>query len=219
MKKIGKTILFEKPPVIRGYAAAAGKKESEGPLGNFFDRIIYDSYNGQETYEAAESSLQADVISRAIAHSGISADEIDVALAGDLLNQCVGSGFGLRDFGLPFLGQYSACATMGQALLTAAVFVEGGAARNVVCATSSHFCAAERQYRFPLEYGCVRTPTAQWTVTGAGSCVVGTAPHGVAIIAATAGAIHDYGVADPNNMGAAMAPAVGIIEPSAVTSK
>ena len=185
MKRIGnRTLIFENTPVIKGYASVAGKKEYEGPLGKFFDRIIFET-----------------------------TDEIDYIFAGDLLNQCTGSSFGIRDFQLPFLGQYGACSTMGQGLIMSAVFTDSGAARNAVCATSSHFCAAERQYRFPLEYGSVRTPTAQWTVTGAGSCVVGRADSGVSIAAATVGKITDYQVTDPNNMGAAMAPAVGIIEP------
>ena len=214
MKRAGeRTLIFENKPVIKGYASVAGKKESEGPLGKFFDKIIYDPYNGLETFEDAESSFQTEAVSMAIEKSEVKSCEIDCIFAGDLLNQCTGSSFGLRDFQLPFLGQYGACSTMGQGLIMSAVFTESGAARNAVCATSSHFCAAERQYRFPLEYGSVRTPTAQWTVTGAGSCVVGTADSGITISAATVGRITDYQVTDPNNMGAAMAPAVGIIEP------
>ncbi len=214
MKRIGKrTLIFEKTPVIKGYASVAGRKEYEGPLGKFFDRIIYDPYNGMETFEDAESSFQAEAVSLAIEKSGVTTAEIDYIFAGDLLNQCTGSSFGIRDFQLPFLGQYGACSTMGQGLIMSAVFTDSGAARNAVCATSSHFCAAERQYRFPLEYGSVRTPTAQWTVTGAGSCVVGRADSGVSIAAATVGKITDYQVTDPNNMGAAMAPAICIIRP------
>ena len=208
MKRTGeRTLIFENKPVIKGYASVAGKKESEGPLGKFFDKIIYDPYNGLETFEDAESSFQTEAVSMAIEKSEVKSCEIDCIFAGDLLNQCTGSSFGLRDFQLPFLGQYGACSTMGQGLIMSAVFTESGAARNAVCATSSHFCAAERQYRFPLEYGSVRTPTAQWTVTGAGSCVVGTADSGITISAATVGRITDYQVIDPNNMGAAMAPA------------
>ena len=218
MKRIGnRTLIFENTPVIKGYASVAGKKEYEGPLGKFFDRIIFDPYNGMETFEDAESSFQAEAVSLAIEKSGVTTDEIDYIFAGDLLNQCTGSSFGIRDFQLPFLGQYGACSTMGQGLIMSAVFTDSGAARNAVCATSSHFCAAERQYRFPLEYGSVRTPTAQWTVTGAGSCVVGRADSGVSIAAATVGKITDYQVTDPNNMGAAMAPATRLAL-TAVTS-
>lgn len=208
-----RTICFDEQPVIQGYASVAGKKESEGPLSEFFDRIIYDPYNGLETFEDAESRMQAEAVSLALQKSGVKAEQMDAAFAGDLLNQCVGSSFGLRDFGMPYLGQYGACSTMAQSLMMAAVFVASGAAEHTVCATSSHFCSAERQYRFPLEYGGVRTPTAQWTVTAAGSCVLGKKGSGVKIAAATAGKIIDYAITDPNNMGAAMAPAVGIIRP------
>lgn len=214
IQNIGRrTFCFEEQPVIIGYAAVAGKKEGEGPLSKFFDRIIYDPYDGMNSFEEAESCMQSEAVSLALEKSGVSADEVDFAFAGDLLNQCTGSGFCLRNFDIPYLGQYGACSTMGQGLMMAALFVESGAAKNAVCATSSHFCSAERQYRFPLEYGCVRTPTAQWTVTGAGSCVVAKTGKGARVAHATVGKITDLGVTDANNMGAAMAPAMGIIEP------
>ena len=208
IQNIGRrTFCFEEQPVIIGYAAVAGKKEGEGPLSKFFDRIIYDPYDGMNSFEEAESCMQSEAVSLALEKSGVSADEVDFAFAGDLLNQCTGSGFCLRNFDIPYLGQYGACSTMGQGLMMAALFVESGAAKNAVCATSSHFCSAERQYRFPLEYGCVRTPTAQWTVTGAGSCVVAKTGKGARVAHATVGKITDLGVTDANNMGAAMAPA------------
>ena len=214
IQNIGRrTFCFEEQPVIIGYAAVAGKKEGEGPLSKFFDRIIYDPYDGMNSFEEAESCMQSEAVSLALEKSGVGADEVDFAFAGDLLNQCTGSGFCLRNFDIPYLGQYGACSTMGQGLMMAALFVESGAAKNAVCATSSHFCSAERQYRFPLEYGCVRTPTAQWTVTGAGSCVVAKTGKGARVAHATVGKITDLGVTDANNMGAAMAPAMGIIEP------
>ena len=214
IQNIGRrTFCFEEQPVIIGYAAVAGKKEGEGPLSKFFDRIIYDPYDGMNSFEEAESCMQSEAVSLALEKSGVSADEVDFAFAGDLLNQCTGSGFCLRNFDIPYLGQYGACSTMGQGLMMAALFVESGAAKNAVCATSSHFCSAERQYRFPLEYGCVRTPTAQWTVTGAGSCVIAKTGKGARVAHATVGKITDLGVTDANNMGAAMAPAMGIIEP------
>ncbi len=208
IQNIGRrTFCFEEQPVIIGYAAVAGKKEGEGPLSKFFDRIIYDPYDGMNSFEEAESCMQSEAVSLALEKSGVSADEVDFAFAGDLLNQCTGSGFCLRNFDIPYLGQYGACSTMGQGLMMAALFVESGAAKNAVCATSSHFCSAERQYRFPLEYGCVRTPTAQWTVTGAGSCVIAKTGKGARVAHATVGKITDLGVTDANNMGAAMAPA------------
>ena len=208
IQNIGRrTFCFEEQPVIIGYAAVAGKKEGEGPLSKFFDRIIYDPYDGMNSFEEAESCMQSEAVSLALEKSGVSADEVDFAFAGDLLNQCTGSGFCLRNFDISYLGQYGACSTMGQGLMMAALFVESGAAKNAVCATSSHFCSAERQYRFPLEYGCVRTPTAQWTVTGAGSCVIAKTGKGARVAHATVGKITDLGVTDANNMGAAMAPA------------
>ncbi len=203
----GHTLGFEEMPSIIGYASVAGKKESEGPLGKCFDKIVYDSYDGSDTYEQAESLLQSEAVSLAMGKAEVSAEEIDCIFAGDLLNQCISSSFGLLDFGIPYLGQYGACSTMAQGLIMSAVFVEGGAANTAACVTSSHFASAERQYRFPLEYGGVRTPTAQWTVTGSGSCIVSKAKKGASIARATIGRIVDLGVTDANNMGAAMAPA------------
>ena len=133
MKRTGeRTLVFENKPVIKGYASVAGKKESEGPLGKFFDKIIYDPYNGLETFEDAESSFQAEAVSMAIEKSEVKSCDIDCIFSGDLLNQCTGSSFGLRDFQLPFLGQYGACSTMGQGLIMSAVFTESGAARNTL---------------------------------------------------------------------------------------
>ena len=208
IKRIGsRTIGFENRPAILGYASVAGKKESEGALSKYFDKIIYDEYNGKETFEEAESSLQAEALRLALEKSRHHAGELNAVFAGDLLNQCTGSGFGMKDYQIPYLGQYGACSTMAQSLLMAAVFVESGAADLAASVTSSHFCAAQRQYRFPLEYGEVRTPTAQWTVTGAGCCVLGRGEGKIRIASATPGKIVDLGVTDPNNMGAAMAPA------------
>lgn len=208
IKRIGaRTIGFEEMPSIIGYASVAGKKESEGPLGSGFDKLIFDSYDGFDTYEQAESQFQTEAVSLALKKSGVSAQDVDYIFAGDLLNQCVGSSFGLKGFNIPYLGQYGACSTMAQGLIMAAVFVEGGAASTAMCVTSSHFCSAERQYRFPLEYGGVRTPTAQWTVTGAGSCVLKNDKKGPCVARATVGRIVDLGIKDANNMGAAMAPA------------
>lgn len=214
IKRIGLgTIVFNNMPAVEGYASVVGKKEREGPLGALFDKVVYDSRDGAQTYETAESRLQHAAAQHAMEKAMLRASDIDCVFAGDLLNQCVGSGFGLMDFGIPYLGQYGACSTMAQTLLMGAVMVSGGAAAHALCVTSSHFCAAERQYRFPLEYGSVRTPTAQWTVTGAGACVLGDSGKIAKIRAATIGRINDYQITDANNMGAAMAPAVGIIRP------
>ena len=214
IKRIGSgTLEFTDPPKIVSYASVVGKKEGEGPLGGSFDKIIYDSYDGLDTYEDAESSLQTEAMSLALQKGGLKKTDIGVVFAGDLLNQCVGSSFGLKEYNIPYLGQYGACSTMAQCLIAASVFVSSGAAVRAACSTSSHFCSAERQYRFPLEYGSVRTPTAQWTVTGAGCCILGSGGGSVGIKRATVGRIIDLGVTDANNMGAAMAPAMCIIEP------
>ena len=207
----GHTLGFEEMPSIIGFASITGKKESEGPLGKCFDKIVYDSYDGNDTYEQAESMLQSEAVSLAMNKANVMAEDIDCIFAGDLLNQCISSSFGLLDFGIPYLGQYGACSTMAQGLIMAAVFIESSAANIAACVTSSHFASAERQYRFPLEYGGVRTPTAQWTVTGAGSCILKNTKKGPSVARATIGRIVDLGVTDANNMGAAMATAAADI--------
>ena len=214
IKRIGSRTLEFDSAAILGYASVAGEKEAQGPLGKGFDKIIIDPYAGEETFEDAESGLQFEAMTLALNKCGLETGEIDVLFSGDLLNQCVGSSFAAKLLEIPYLGQYAACSTMAQCLLSAAVFTSSGAANRAICATSSHFCSAERQYRFPLEYGSVRTPTAQWTVTGAGCCIVGSDEHArLKIRRATPGVIRDYGIIDANNMGAAMAPAICIIEP------
>ena len=208
IEKIGRaTLRFQNMPSVAGYASVVGKKELEGPLGEGFDRSISDSYNGCETYEEAEAKMQRSALNIAAGKCGIEMENIDCVFAGDLLNQCIGSSFGLKNLGIPYLGQYAACSTMAQNLIMASVFVESGAANIAACATSSHFCSAERQYRFPMEYGSVRTPTAQWTVTGAGGCLLTRAKSKLRVAAASVGKITDLEVTDVNNMGAAMAPA------------
>ena len=168
-KRTGKrTILFENKPHIISYGSVVGKKEHEGPLSAEFDRYITDSYFGEKTYERAESRLQKTAVQTALDKVGLKKDNIDCILAGDLLNQCIGSSFGLREFGIPFIGLYGACSTMALSTLVASLLVDSAAAKRAIAVTSSHFCSAERQYRFPLDYGSQRTPTAQWTVTGSG---------------------------------------------------
>ena len=207
-KRTGKrTILFENKPHIISYGSALGKKEHEGPLSAEFDRYITDSYFGEKTYERAESRLQKTAVQTALDKVGLKKDNIDCILAGDLLNQCIGSSFGLREFGIPFIGLYGACSTMVLSTLVASLLVDSAAAKRAIAVTSSHFCSAERQYRFPLDYGSQRTPTAQWTVTGSGALILQQNGNGPYINAATIGEIEDYGITDINNMGAAMAPA------------
>lgn len=208
LHRIGKyTIGFEDAPIITGFGAVAGKKEANGPLKDNFDKIFYDSRAGQSTFEKAESLFQQEAVGVALKKAQKKAEDIDFIFAGDLLNQCISSSYGLKDYNIPYLGQYGACSTMAQGLIMASVMVGSGGANCAVCVTSSHFCSAERQYRFPLEYGGQRTPTAQWTVTGSGSCVVERKSKGIAVRRATVGKIVDLGVSDLNNMGAAMAPA------------
>lgn len=212
MKRVGKrTLEFETPPVILGHAAIGGRKEAQGPLGAEFDQTFEDTALNMESWEKAEAQLQKEAVTMALDKSGFTAGQMDYIFAGDLLNQCISSTFGLLDFQIPFLGQYGACSTMAQTLFLAAVMVESKAAQRAIAVTSSHFCSAERQFRTPLEYGSQRTPTAQWTATASGSVVVGTRPgaHGpqVEIRRGLAGKIVDLGVKDPANMGAAMAPA------------
>ncbi|HHV31565.1 MAG TPA: stage V sporulation protein AD [Clostridiales bacterium] len=211
-ERIGKyTMRFKNPPSILGYASVVGKKEGEGPLGKLFDLCHNDTSLGETSWEKAESRLQNEAVNIALDKAGLQNTDMDCIFAGDLLNQCISSTFGLRGLDIPFLGQFGACSTMAQTLSLASIFVESGAARKAAAVTSSHFCSAERQFRFPLEYGGQRTPTAQWTATAAGSVIVGTEEpkegKKITVQAVTIGRISDLGIKDMNNMGAAMAPA------------
>ncbi len=203
----GGTILFSSRPHILGHAAVCGKKESEGPLCHEFDKVFSDDTISEDTWEQAESRLVKEAFSTALDKAGIAPSALHAVFAGDLLNQCIASTFGLREFSPPFLGQFGACSTMAQTLLTAAVFIDSGAADVCCAATSSHFCTAERQFRFPLEYGGQRTPTSQWTATAAGAAIVGLGGRGARLADGAIGRVVDLGVSDMNNMGAAMAPA------------
>ncbi|MBQ2965149.1 MAG: stage V sporulation protein AD [Clostridia bacterium] len=207
-KKTGRqTIILENRPRIIASAGVVGKKEGEGPLREEFDRIFTDGRMNEDSWEKAESALQKAAIETVIEKSGRKNEDIDLLFAGDLLGQCIGTTFGIRDFGIPFAGLYGACSTMALSLAMAGVFVNSGAAQTAIAATSSHFCSAEKQFRLPLEYGGQRPPQAQWTATAAGAAVVENAVRGIAIEAVTFGKICDMGVTDANNMGAAMAPA------------
>lgn len=207
MKKIGRTCLFDKPPVIIGSAGVAGKKEGEGPLGADFDAVYNDTTMGEDSYELAESALLKDAIVRAMDSANVSAGQIDFLLTGDLLDQCVGSCFAVKDLNIPFVGMYGACSTMALTLCTGAMLVDSGA-EYCIAGSSSHFASSERQFRYPLEYGSQRPPTAQWTVTGAGAAVIGKNRQSeIKIKAVHIGTVTDLGIKDANNMGAAMAPA------------
>lgn len=202
-----RTLQLSNRPSINGYAAVVGQKEGEGPLADQFDKICEDSLLGEASFEKAESALQKTAVGFALEKAGVTAGDVEYIFAGDLLNQCIGSSFGLRDYNIPFIGLYGACSTMALSLAMASVFVDSGAAALAAAVTSSHFCAAERQFRFPLEYGGQRPPTAQWTVTGSGAAVVAAQGGGPYVQAVTIGKMVDLGVKDANNMGAAMAPA------------
>ena len=194
-------------PVITAWASVAGKKEAEGPLAKTFDIICKDTYFGQKTWEQGEKRLQQLTLETLLKKANLTPADLDVVFSGDLLNQCIGSSFSLRNTGIPHIGLYGACSTMAESLLLAAMTVGGGYADRVAAMTSSHFASSERQYRFPLGYGGQRPPTSQWTVTGSGAALVCSEGHGPRVESCTIGTIQDLGITDANNMGAAMAPA------------
>lgn len=201
------SFIFHESPVISAWASVAGKKESEGPLASYFDITEQDSYFGQRTWEQAEKRMQQMTLDKLSAKANITKKQLELVISGDLLNQCIGSSFTLRNTNIPHLGLYGACSTMAESLLIASVFVAGGFFDTVAAMTSSHFASSERQYRFPLGYGGQRTPTSQWTVTGSGAALLKSKGKGPKITAATVGTVTDLGIKDANNMGAAMAPA------------
>ena len=203
----GQTLRLGTPPSVAAGACVVGRKEGQGPLREWFDFISEDSYFGEKTWEKAESAMLRQCFFLACDKARTPPAEIDFLFSGDLLNQCVGSTFALRDSGRPIFGLYGACSTMAEALSLAAMTIDGGFADVTAAMTCSHFCSAERQFRFPLEYGAVRTPTAQWTVTGAGALVLKAFGPGPYVTHVTAGRLVDAGITDANNMGAAMAPA------------
>lgn len=209
--RVGNTMFFSSEPCVAGYGCAVGKKESDGPLKDKFDRVFYDSYAGKASFEKAESVFMQEASNFALKRAGIKAEDVGVVFAGDLLNQCTATSLALKDYKMPFCGIYSACSTMALGLLLSSVFVDCNATTYALCGSSSHFCSAERQYRFPLEYGSLRTPTSQRTVSGAGVCIIQDkkekSKNDIFIKSATVGVINDLGITDQNNMGAAMAPA------------
>ena len=191
---------------VMSSAAVVGGKEHEGPLSGFFD--LYDETDsfGQDTWEKSESEMQRRALALAMKKSGLTAEDIEAVFAGDLLNQCVGSAYGLLEYSIPYFGLYGACSTSAESIMLAAILTSGGFAERAAAVTSSHNCAAERQFRTPTEYGGQRSPTAQWTVTGAGAFIIGKG-DGVRISEALPGIAIDKGISDASNMGAAMAPA------------
>ncbi len=201
------TIFFKNKPRILGTGTIAGPKECVGVVGNYVDKRLADDRFGESTYEKAECKMLFYAASKAIEKSGLTEKEIDLFISGDLLNQIISASFTARDFDFPFLGVYGACSTMAESMAIGAALVNAGYYRRIVAATGSHFSSAERQYRYPLELGNTRPPQAQWTVTGAGGCVIAPSGSSVFLSCATFGKAVDFGVTDVNNMGAAMAPA------------
>ena len=201
------TIMMATNPSIISYACTAGKKEGEGPMSNYFDRLFTDPYLGQKTFEQGESQMMKETVELAIEKACMKPEDINFIFSGDLLNQCIGSTFGIRELQIPFLGIFGACSTMAEGLTLASILCDNNVGRNILAATSSHFCTAERQFRLPLEYGGQRTPTAQWTATASGAVILSASGAPPFVRAVSVGTIVDMGITDANNMGAAMAPA------------
>ncbi|MCQ2387704.1 MAG: stage V sporulation protein AD [Clostridia bacterium] len=202
-----RTLFYKNKPSIIMTSTVAGPKESEGSLGKFYDVKLSDDKYGEKSFEKAESKMLYTAIDNCINKSKKDISKIDSIISGDLLDQITSSTFAVRNFNTGFLGVYNACASFCESLSIGATMIDGGYMQNVICATSSHFSSAERQYRFPLELGSTRPPLAQWTVTGAGACMLSNSKSNPKIVCSTVGKIVDFGVTDANDMGAAMAPA------------
>lgn len=204
-KKLGKqTFVLQTPPSIAGHANVVGKKEGEGPLREEFDLIGEDNSFGQPSWEKAERTMQKMALNKAMEKARLLTEDLDLLFAGDLLNQCISSGYHARDLAVPFFGLYGACSTMSESLALASMTLDGGFGEWVAAVASSHFCSAERQYRTPLEYGGQRPPTAQWTATAAGAVVLHRTGSGPFVTHVTIGRVMDKGIKDANNMGSAM---------------
>ena len=201
------SFVFDQHPSILASGSIAGKKEQEGPLAGYFDHSTTDTSFGQSSWEKAECKMQEMALDIVKKKTSMQDQDLDVIFGGDLLNQCITSSFAVRNVGIPFFGLYGACSTFAESLCLAGMAVNGGFVKRAAAISSSHFASAERQYRFPLGYGGQRTPTAQWTVTGAGCILIGESEAGPFLNAATIGTVVDYAIKDANNMGGAMAPA------------
>ncbi len=211
-RRIGRqTVVLKNMPSITAWASVAGRKEHDGPYGEKFDVIISDELNGENSFEAAERSILEQAVRLCAQKANKTLEDVQMLLAGDLLNQIISAGFAARNLAIPFYGLYGACSTMSESLSLGSMIADGGFADRLICATCSHFCTAERQYRAPLELGNQRTPTAQWTVTGSGAVMISTGAAGkndrIILTHTTCGRVIDLGITDQNNMGAAMAPA------------
>ena len=198
---------FQQPLSAACWSSIAGKKEGEGPMGQYFDSVEPDSRLGRETWEQAESELQRRTMLLLMQKAGCTAESVGCMIAGDLINQCTSSTYGLRHLDIPYFGIFGACSTFAEGLILAAAMVGGMGVQRCAVLTSSHFSSAERQFRFPLAYGGQRTPNAQWTCTAAGSALITQADEPPYLLGCCPGRIRDLGITDACNMGAAMAPA------------
>lgn len=208
VKKGKQTVFFEKDITMASVSSFAGKKEGAGPLGKYFDCVIEDDMFGEKTWEKAESKFVRESFENAVKKAGLNNENIDYIICGDLLNQCSGTVFGTRDMQIPYLGIYGACSTFGEALALGSIVIDSGAGKTVLAGASSHFCTAEKQFRFPLDLGNQRPPSATWTVTGSGAVVLAEGRKGkIKIECATMGKVIDMGIKDAANMGGAMAAA------------
>lgn len=205
-----KPIFFGSSVRIEACAAVGGKKEKEGPLGDFLDIYCEDEKLSEKTWENAESEMSRMALNMLLSKAKCTDGDVDILLAGDLMNQCTGAAYGLLDFDIPYFGLYGACSTFVEAVTLGALMISSGKVRRVAAVVSSHFCTAERQYRFPLEYGSFSESTAQNTVTGAGAVLLSAAEKGesgVFVTSALPGIVTDRGIKDAANMGAAMSTA------------
>ena len=208
------TVFFKNKPRLAATGTVAGPKECAGVVGKYVDKTLTDDTFGESTYEKAECKMLSYAIAKCMENGGVTERDVDLLISGDLLNQIISASFAARDFDISFLGVYGACSTLAEAIALAATFIDGGYIKRAVAATGSHFSSAERQYRYPLELGNTRPPQSQWTVTGAGGALIadmGACKSNIAITCATFGKGVDFGITDVNNMGAAMAPYIGII--------
>lgn len=215
-KMVGKqSVIFQNPPYIIAAASIAGKKEGEGPLGSLFDVVHQDPMLGKETWEEAESELMRQAAEKVLQKAGLKNSDIRYLVGGDLLGQLIATSFGIADLNIPTIGIYGACSTMGEGMSVGSMLIDGGFAGKVLAITSSHFAGAEKQFRFPLDYGNQRPYSATWTITGSGAVIIsdkddrgqGEKGKPVVVKGVTTGKIVDYGLKDSMNMGAAMAPA------------
>ena len=207
-KKLGKqTVAFQNPPTITSAYSIVGPKEGEGPLAKYFDIILEDEFWGEKTWEKTEAKIVKECIAGCLGNEKVNNEDIDYLFSGDLLNQCISSSFGIRERAIPYFGLFGACSTFVEGMILGAMTIDGGMADIIIASTSSHFCSAEKQFRFPLELGNQRPPSSQWTVTGSGTVMLKAGGTGPKITHATTGKIIDMGIKDANNMGAAMAPA------------